>query len=104
MRCRRCRTRWQTSAWASSAWRFARCPRCYRQNLSTWSEQYYKAPTWTRILMRFGATPYRCTTCRCNFVSYRACKERYSWRKNQGQSRETAEPQAPANGIAAGEN
>ena len=82
LRCRKCRTRWETSEWASSAWKYARCPRCYRQELSTWSEQYYHPPRWTRLLVRLGATPYRCTTCRCNFVSYRPCKERYSWRKN----------------------
>ena len=37
---------------------------CYRQELATWSEQYYHAPRWTRILLRLGATPYRCAACR----------------------------------------
>jgi hypothetical protein len=35
--------------------------------------------------LRLGATPYRCDFCRCNFASFRACKERYSWRKQRQQ-------------------
>ena len=38
LRCRRCNTRWRTSTWESAAWKYARCPKCYRQELSTWSE------------------------------------------------------------------
>ena len=82
LRCRRCRTLWKTSVWAAGAWKYARCPRCYRQELTTWSEQYYRPSRWTVIQLRLGATPYRCAACRCNFVSYRPCKGRYSWRKN----------------------
>jgi len=89
LRCRRCRTRWETSVWASGAWKYARCPRCYRQELTTWSEQYYRPPRWTVILLRLGATPYRCAACRCNFASFRPCKERFSWRKSNA-----AEPQS----------
>ncbi len=94
LRCRRCHTRWETSAWHSGAWRYARCPRCYRQELTTWSENDYTIPRWTVILLRLGATPYRCAVCRCNFVSYRLCKERYSRRKKnvaQPQAERTAE-------------
>lgn len=80
LRCRRCNNRWETSVWADSAWKFARCPRCYRQELTTWSEQYYRAPRWTLFLLRLGATPYRCAACRCNFVSFRKCRERFAWR------------------------
>lgn len=83
LRCRRCRERWETSVWASGDWKYARCPRCYRQDLTTWSEQYYHPPRWTVIMLRFGATPYRCAPCRCNFASFRPCKERFSWRKTR---------------------
>lgn len=91
LRCRRCRTRWQTSVWAEGAWKYARCPRCYRQDLTTWSLQYYRPRRWTILLLRMGAAPYRCAACRCNFASFRPCKERYSWRKPQPA---TAEPVA----------
>jgi hypothetical protein len=80
LRCRRCRHRWETSAWAEGAWKYAHCPRCYRQELTTWSEQYYHPPHWITFLLRIGATPYRCAACRCNFASFRRCKERFSWR------------------------
>jgi len=80
LRCRRCSARWSTSVWSGGGWRYARCPRCYRQELATWSEQYYRPPRWTIIVLRMGATPYRCPVCRCNFASFRPCKERLSWR------------------------
>jgi hypothetical protein len=85
LRCRRCRTRWETSVWAGGAWKYARCPRCYRQDLSTWSERYYRPPGWTHLMLRMGATPYRCAACRCNFASFRPCKERFSWKKSDDQ-------------------
>ena len=80
LRCRRCRARWQTSVWSAGAWKYARCPRCYRLELTTWDEQYYNPPRWTRFLLRLGATPYRCGMCRCNFASFRPCKEKLSRR------------------------
>ena len=33
------------------------------------------------LMLRLGATPYRCAACRCNFASFRPCKEKYSWQK-----------------------
>lgn len=72
--------RWETSAWAGGAWRYARCPQCYRQELTTWSQQYYNPPTWTILMLNMGATPYRCAACRCNFASFKRCKEKFSWR------------------------
>lgn len=66
--------------WAGGAWRYARCPRCYRQQLTTWSEQYYRPSRWITFLLRVGATPYRCAACRCNFASFKKCKEKFSWR------------------------
>ena len=80
LRCRRCQSRWETSVWSDGAWKYARCPRCYRQELTTWSEQYYHSPRWTTIQLRLGATPYRCAACRCNFCSFKECKERFMWR------------------------
>jgi DNA-directed RNA polymerase subunit RPC12/RpoP len=80
LRCRRCKTRWSTSTWESAAWKYARCPKCYRQQLSTWSEQYYHPSGWTTFQLRIGATPYRCAACRCNFASFKKCKEKFAWR------------------------
>jgi hypothetical protein len=83
LRCRRCRMRWTTSTWESAAWKYARCPKCYRQELSTWSERHYTPNRWTAIQLRLGATPYRCAACRCNFSSFRKCKEKFTWRHQE---------------------
>lgn len=76
LRCRRCSSRWTTSVLEAGDWKYARCPRCYRQDLTTWSEQYYHPPLSILIKLRCRATPYRCAACRYNFASFRPCKER----------------------------
>ncbi len=86
VRCRRCGERFTGEIWRAATMHYARCPRCYRMELSTWSEQYYNSTAWTTLKLRLGATPYRCEYCRCNFASFRACKERYSWRKRKTQA------------------
>ena len=83
LRCKRCSHRFTDGLWSLRNLRYAKCPKCYRMELSTWSERYYVPRPRTTILLRLGATPYRCESCRCNFVSFRACKERFSWRKKQ---------------------
>jgi hypothetical protein len=91
VRCRQCDHRFETGVLGLSDWRYAHCPRCYRTELSTWSQQYYN-PAWSvRALLRLGATPYRCEFCRCNFASFLSCKERFSWRKRRVQN----EPKPP---------
>jgi hypothetical protein len=92
LRCRRCNDRWETSVWANGSWRYARCPRCYRQELGKWEEHYYNPPRWTRFLLRLGATAYRCPVCRCNFASFKSLKESFSW---SHQVRAEAVPQTP---------
>src|ERR1700694_2204598 len=88
-RCRACGHRFSAFVWNLSMWRYARCPKCLRIELSTWSEQYYNPPWTTTLLLRIGATPYRCEFCRCNFASFRACKERFSWRRRKEQAAES---------------
>jgi hypothetical protein len=66
--------------WSNGAWKYAHCPRCYRQELSTWSPQYYHPPLGTYLKIQAGATPYRCAACRCNFASFRPCREKFVWR------------------------
>jgi len=92
LRCRRCNYRWETSVWASGSWRYARCPRCYRQELTSWMEHYYNPPRWTRFLLRLGAHPQRCEVCRCNFASFRSRKDNFAWRH---QTRAEAVPPTP---------
>lgn len=98
LRCRHCNHRWETSVWANGSWKYARCPRCYRQELTKWSVRYYKAPRWTRFLLRLGASPRRCPACRCNFASFKPPKEDFSWHH---QVRAEAVPQTQVHTNAA---
>ncbi|MBS1873675.1 MAG: hypothetical protein JSU00_10695 [Acidobacteria bacterium] len=96
LRCKRCQTRFRGSISQPSQVMYARCPKCYRMELSTWSEQYYNADFTTRCKLRLGATPYRCEFCRCNFASFRACRERFLWRNHRGRRRPAPVEPAPA--------
>jgi DNA-directed RNA polymerase subunit RPC12/RpoP len=89
--CKRCEARYQGSLWNPRLLRYARCPKCLRTTLSTWSEHYYIPSRWTIFKLRIGASPYRCEWCRCNFASFRARKERFDWRKHRA-----PQPQAKA--------
>jgi hypothetical protein len=95
LRCRRCSNRWETSVWANGSWKYARCPRCYRQELTKWTMQYYSPPRWTVFLLRIGASPRRCPACRCNFASFKPQKESFLWRHSV---REPV-PQIPGHGT-----
>jgi hypothetical protein len=56
---------------------YTQCPRCLRQDLSTWDLRHYHATLWMRVRMLFGARRWRCEVCRCNFLSLRPRKEKY---------------------------
>jgi hypothetical protein len=73
-RCRRCTHRVSVSIWLFGKLRYAKCPRCLRLELGTWSRRYYKVGFPKNVLIAFGAQKYRCPSCRCNFVSFRPRK------------------------------
>lgn len=73
-RCRDCQSRFRLSIWLLSKLHYAKCPKCLRMELSTWSRKYYRPGMWASFLVTFGAQKYRCTACRCNFVSFRPRK------------------------------
>lgn len=75
LRCRDCSLRFQKRVWSLQSLMWAKCPRCYRTELTYWSEQYYRAGAWSRFLLGIGANPARCDFCRCNFVSFRPVKK-----------------------------
>ena len=83
LRCRRCQTRWLTSMWESGAWLYARCPKCYRQELTTWNEKFYNPARSVVIKLSLGAKRYRCAACRCNFASFRRRKGKFTWRHQE---------------------
>lgn len=73
-RCRKCTHRFLVSIWLFGKLRYAKCPRCLRLELTTWSRRYYKVGFMKNFLVVFGAQKYRCPACRCNFVSFRPRK------------------------------
>jgi hypothetical protein len=79
-RCRACGERFRDGTWAPS-W-FARCPKCFREELSDWAEPY-RYPTASRWLLKLGAKAHRCSPCRYNFVSFLRRRSNYvpSWRR-----------------------
>jgi hypothetical protein len=81
LRCLRCDIRFKRRVWRFSEIVYARCPRCYRLDLTTWEERLYNPPFKTKLLLRLGAQPMRCGACRCNFASYRKVKRRYQNRQ-----------------------
>ena len=81
LRCRDCRLRFIERTWRPSSMKYARCPKCWRMDLATWSEEDYFATRRQIVMLRLGAKPYRCEYCRCNFVSFRPRRERFSFRR-----------------------
>ena len=87
LRCRACYCRFIERTWRFSSVRFARCPRCWRQDLSRWSTEDYHVPFFRGLMLNLGANPYRCEYCRTNFISFRKRKERYNPQKRKAQRR-----------------
>jgi hypothetical protein len=92
LRCRDCHTRFIERTWRLRHIRFARCPRCWRMDLSRWTPADYRISATTWLLLALGGQPYRCEYCRVNFVSFRKRKERYRARRRKQAS---ATPESP---------
>ena len=87
LRCRDCRHRFVYRTWKLSDLPHARCPKCLGAELTNWSPSHYHVTFWRGVLLFFGAHPYRCERCRCNFVSFRKRK-----RKRVSRRRHSAKP------------
>lgn len=85
IRCRVCRKRFILRTWSLSDLRYAKCPKCMRMDLSVWSERHYRVSAYKSILLSLGANPYRCESCRHNFLSFRRRKERFRHRRSEAQ-------------------
>jgi DNA-directed RNA polymerase subunit RPC12/RpoP len=81
MRCLDCNNRFVASTLELSQFRFARCPKCHRMDLSTWSGQHFEPSFWGSVKLSFGGGRWRCEYCRLNFVSLRKRKEVFSFRR-----------------------
>jgi endogenous inhibitor of DNA gyrase (YacG/DUF329 family) len=77
LRCKDCDARFRAQIWDFLNMIYARCPRCYRLDLSTWSTEYYRASSSQLLCLRLGGRRHRCAYCRVNFVDFRPAKLRY---------------------------
>ena len=99
MRCVNCSHRWRHSLWRLREMLNARCPRCYRLELTTWEETYYHVPVLWRILTGLGAKKVRCKACRHNFVSFRFVKSVKKWINKDGSEVPLVEQSFTVNSI-----
>ncbi len=79
MRCTDCSHRWCESLWRLHEAIYSRCPKCFRLELSTWEETYYKIPFSWQLKCALGAKKVRCKACRHNFISFRLVKGKKKW-------------------------
>lgn len=82
-RCAKCGHHFQHSVFGRETVFYAKCPRCFRMDLTTWSESHYRPTWWTKLQIALGAKRLRCEGCRCNFVSFRGRREKYVRREAQ---------------------
>lgn len=74
LRCRECDERFAAGLVEVRNSLYARCPRCYRLDLTTWNRKHIIVTASRKLLLFLGAKPRRCARCRCNFVSFRPVK------------------------------
>ncbi len=72
-RCLDCTRRIWVNVWFFSKLAYAKCPKCLGLQLTTWDLKHYRLTFWRNLCLTFGAHPYRCEGCRCNFLSFRPC-------------------------------
>ena len=77
LRCLDCDERYRRHILLPDSFIYAKCPRCYRMDLSTWEQHHYRTSTFTRLKLALGARRMRCEVCRCNFASFRKRKKWY---------------------------
>lgn len=75
-RCVDCGQRFWINIWLFSKLAYAKCPKCLGLELGGWPTKHYRMPFWKSLLTTFGAHRYRCSACRCNFISFRPSQAR----------------------------
>jgi transcription elongation factor Elf1 len=107
LRCQHCRTRFIARTFVPSDLKWARCPRCERMDLSSWTGKTYAPRFLMGLKITFGAHRWRCEYCRVNFASFRPRKEIFTfsrWQKIQAakspadplETRKSGEPDTAA--------
>ncbi len=82
LRCMDCQARFSVRTFVWKDLFFARCPRCRRMDLNTWSGRTYTNPPFQVTLkIALGAKRWRCEYCRLNFASFRKRKEIFTFQR-----------------------
>ncbi len=81
VRCDHCRHRFVMDTIGLADMPYARCPKCNRMDLSSWTGDSYTPRGMTRIKAALGANRFRCEYCRVNFASFRKRKEVFSFHR-----------------------
>jgi DNA-directed RNA polymerase subunit RPC12/RpoP len=77
-RCLDCSARFSVNVLLLSRLAFAKCPKCLGPDLTTWPRKGYHVSLPKKLMLTFGARPYRCAACRYNFASFRPVAPRTS--------------------------
>jgi hypothetical protein len=96
IRCLDCSERFSANLLMPRTWIYAKCPRCYRTDLSSWDPSHYRCSLAMRLKLLLFARRVRCEACRVNFASWRL-RERWYRRP---QAVPVTPPQAPAQAPA----
>jgi hypothetical protein len=70
-RCLDCSGRFSVNVLLLSRLAFAKCPKCLGLELTNWAHRGYHISLPQKVMLTFGARPYRCAACRYHFVSFR---------------------------------
>jgi hypothetical protein len=81
VRCDHCRHRFITDTMGLADLVYARCPKCNRMDLNTWTGESCPPRGITKFKTSLGANKFRCEYCRLNFASFRKRKEVFSFHR-----------------------
>ena len=79
LRCKDCRTRFVSRTVFLDEILYARCPKCDRMDLNTWTGKTFRPKGWMWVKVMMGAYRWRCEYCRRNFASFRKRKEPFTF-------------------------
>src|SRR5260370_2553014 len=98
VRCDHCQHRFVTDTLGLTYIAFARCPKCHRMDLNTWTGENHQPRGIARIKVMLGANRFRCEYCRLNFASFRKRREVFSfhrWERIEAARKAAAGEQGP---------
>lgn len=77
-RCQNCYRRFLHKPLSLASIAYAKCPRCFRMDLSAWDPKRYYKGFWEQLILTLGASCWRCEPCRVNFLSFRPRRDCYA--------------------------